>query len=99
MGVQVIENWSLIQGSVLGAKPHAALDGYVSANIHVLRVSSIAGYADLFSTAAGSDIDVNVPAEKWNQLRIGTGAVIEFRIRKAGPFSAFADPDSISQAD
>ena len=98
MSVQVIENWSDLRGSVLAVEPHRELQGYAVATIHVIRVSPVPGYADLFSAAAGSDIDINVSAGKWNELGIRTGDAIQLRVRKAGPLSAFADPDSIVKA-
>jgi len=99
MGVQVIENWSLVEGSVVAAEPHQELTGYVKATVRLLRVSAVAGYADLFSAEAGRDVAVNVPASKAAELGLAPGTAVRMRIRKAGPASAFADPDSIVKAD
>jgi hypothetical protein len=93
MDVQVIENWSEIEGKVAAVTPHPELAGYVTAAIDVERVSPVEGYANLFSSAAGSQVEINIPAAKGAGL--GSGATIRMRIRKAGPASAFADPDSI----
>ena len=72
--------------------PHPELAGYVTATIDVERVLPVEGYANLFSSAAGGQVEVNIAAEKGAGL--GSGAAIRMRIRKAGPASAFADPDS-----
>ena len=49
MDVQVIENWSEIEGKVAAVTPHPELAGYVTATIDVERVSPVEGYANLFS--------------------------------------------------
>ena len=95
MNVQVVENWVVIEGSVAGIKPHPDLAGYTLATIAVERVSPLAGFANLFQEAAGQTIPVNILSTKADELALRPPMRIRLRIRKATPWSAFADPDSI----
>jgi hypothetical protein len=92
---QVIENWADIKGKVASVEPHPELDGYSNATIDVETVSPVSGFANLFSSAAGGQVTVNVHTAKVAELGLAPGTSISSRIRKFGPLSAFADPDSI----
>ena len=95
MNVQVVENWVDIEGSIAAIKPHPELDGYALATIAVERVSPLDGFANLFQEAAGQTIPVNIPSPRASELALSPNLRVRLRIRKATPWSAFADPDSI----
>ena len=95
MNVQVVENWVEIEGSIAAITPHPEMDGYVLATIAVERVSPLDGFANLFQEAAGQTIAVNIPSPRATELALSPPMRIRLRIRKATPWSAFADPDSI----
>lgn len=97
MQVQVVENWAIIRGKIEDLGPHGELNEYASANITVTEVNPVPGYPNLFSWAIGKQIDVNIPKTKTEELGLVAGDSIRARVRKAGPTSAFADPDEIEK--
>jgi hypothetical protein len=95
VNVQVVENWVVIEGSIAAITPHPDLAGYAVATIAVDRVSPLDGLANLFQDAAGQTIPVNILSTKADELALRPPMRIRLRIRKATPWSAFADPDSL----
>jgi len=98
MPVQVVENWALIKGKIVAINPHGELDQYMSATVAVTEVDSWDGYPNLFSWAPGREITVNIPRAKADELSLSSGDLISARVRKAGPTSAFVDPDSLAKS-
>ena len=91
--MQVIENWAEIKGEILEVRPHPSLSAFVIAQIKVEIVSAIGKFPNLFEGAKANIIGVNFPTAKADDLK--PGATITCRVRKSGPDSVFADPDSI----
>jgi hypothetical protein len=88
--VQVIENWADVTGRLIAVRPHPRLEGYISAALSVSDIRSVPGFANLFETAKGQTIEVNVPVEA---IAAATeGSTVSWRIRKAGASSNFAHP-------
>ena len=88
-----IENWAEIKGDILEVKPHPSLSAFVVAQIKVEVVSAVGKFPNLFEWAKGKTIGVNFPTAKAGDLN--PGATITCRVRKSGPDSTFADPDTI----
>src|SRR5215207_4135660 len=99
MQVQAVENWAIISGKINAISDHGELSDYASATISVIEVTPVDGYANLFSWAVGKEINVNIPTVKVDELGFRAGDSIRARIRKAGPTSAFVDPDEIRKTN
>ena len=99
MQVQAIENWAIIGGKINAISDHSELSDYASATISVTEVTPVDGYPNLFSWAVGKQIDVNLPKVKVDELGFREGDSIRARVRKAGPTSAFVNPDEITKTN
>jgi hypothetical protein len=99
MQVQVVENWAIISGKIDAISDHGELSDYASATISVIEVTPVDGYPNLFSWAVGKQIDVNIPKVKVDELGLSAGDSIRARVRKAGPTSAFVDPDEMTKTN
>jgi hypothetical protein len=99
MQVQSVENWAIISGNIDDISDHSELSDYASATISVTEVTPVDGYPNLFSWAVGKEINVNIPKVKVDELGLRVGDSIRARVRKAGPTSAFVDPDEITKTN
>jgi len=99
MQVQVVENWAIISGKINAISDHSELSDYASATISVTEVTPVDGYPNLFSWAVGKQIHVNIPKVKVDELGLSAADSIRARVRKAGPTSAFVDPDEITKTN
>lgn len=95
--MQVIENWADVTAHVTATRPHPQLAGYICATLEVLEVKPVAGFANLFDSAKGQTIEVNVPTAAMPHVAIGGATSTSWRIRKAGPNTNFVAPEK--QAD
>ena len=91
--MQVIENWADVTGELVGLRPHPQLKDYASATLKLSDVKPVAGFANLFESAKGQTIEVNVPATHVPQIQNLQGSSVSWRVRKAGPTSNFAHPE------
>ncbi len=99
MSVQAVENWALIHGRVEAISDHGELTDYASTTISVNEVTPVPDYPNLFSWATGKEIAINIPKTKVDELGLSAGDSIRARVRKAGPTSAFVDPDEIAKTN
>jgi hypothetical protein len=91
--VPAIENWAEITGEILQVEPNRSLSAFVVVQIKVENVSAVGKFPNLFEWAKGKTIGVNFPLAKARDLK--QGATITCRVRKSGPDSAFANPDTV----
>jgi hypothetical protein len=94
--MQVIENWADVTARLVAVHPHPQLPGYVCATLDVSDIKPVPGFANLFESAKGQTIDVNVPVSAIPGAVPGEGRPVSWRIRKAGPASNFAHPDQVA---
>ena|SRR5215469_13619614 len=87
--VQVIENRTDIAGRVQSVRADPARPGYRIVTIEVHGSTPVEGYANMFGTAAGTQLDVLVADEHANALT--PGKTVRCRIRRGGPMAVFAD--------
>jgi hypothetical protein len=87
--VQVIENRADIKGRVLSVAPIAERPDHRLVAIEVSGVSPVAGYANLFTGAPGTRLDVVVPASQADALRVGGN--VDCRVRRGGPTTVIGD--------
>lgn len=90
--MQVIENWSDLTARTIAVRPHTQLAGYASVTLAVTEVKSVPGFANLFESASGQMIDVNVPVADLLPMNDDDKKTLLWRVRKAGPSSNFARP-------
>src|SRR5262249_59317889 len=80
--VQVVENRADIDGRVLAVAPIADRPEHRLVTIEVSGVSPVEGYANLFTGAPGTRLDVILPAALARTLRVGGS--VGCRIRRGG---------------
>src|SRR5262249_57062349 len=90
--VQVVENRADIDGRVLAVAPIADRPEHRLVTIEVSGVSPVEGYANLFTGAPGTRLDVILPAALARTLRVGGS--VGCRIRRGGPRSRVRAPHS-----
>ena len=93
--MQVVENWAEVKGTVQGLGPHPSLDGYSVVEVQVESVADVTGYPNLFHSAAGQTLAVNVPKDRVGEL-LAPGEQVTLHVRRGGPGSVFAHPDRIT---
>jgi hypothetical protein len=87
--VQVIENRADVDGRVLAVAPIADRPEHRLVTIEVSGVSPVEGYANLFASAPGTQLDVILSAAVDQALRVGTK--VRCRIRRGGPMVVIGD--------
>jgi len=87
--VQVIENRADIKGRVLAVAPIAERPDHRLVTIEVSGVAPVEGYANMFGSAAGTRLEVILPAPVADGLRVG--AQVGCRIRRGGPTTVMGD--------
>lgn len=95
MAVQILENWTDIDGRVHAIISSADVPGHVVVNIQVNQTKAVEGFADLLAATAGTIIAVYIKQEVVQQAGVVIGARIRCRIRRAGPQKIFAHPSNI----
>lgn len=95
MSVQMIENWSEIEGAVRSILPESELDGFSGVEIEVERARAVEGFPHLLQDAEGSTLEVQFPQDLIAELAIAPGRRICARVRKAGLTRVFAHREHI----
>ena len=93
--MQIIENWADVTARVVAVHPHPQLAGYASVTLAVTEVRPVPGFANLFESANGQTIDVNVPAAELPSTGVDDRKSMSWRVRKAGPASNFAQAKNV----
>jgi hypothetical protein len=99
--VQIVENWSEIQGDVEEVRPDPELPGHLVAKVRVeeaLPVPSPDGgeYPNLLADAAGQTIDIHVTETAAAEHQLAAGRRLSARVRRATPTRSFADPQHLA---
>jgi hypothetical protein len=92
--VQIIENWSVIVGILVGiiAAPQGG-DGRGAVRVQVDRVEPVAGFANLLADRVGDTLEIVVTAEQLASARDHVNQPVRIRARRGGPTRLFAHPD------
>lgn len=90
--VQMVENWTVIDATVVAAPRAADLTGFDAVELRVEQAAPLAGYANLLAGAAGTTMTVLAPHERLAGLC--AGASVRLQVRRA-PGRLFANPDAI----
>jgi hypothetical protein len=94
--VQIIENWSEINGVVLSAEPSTDVHDFMAVTVAVDHVTALDGFANLLTDVAGKQIVMLVPQELFSALDVKQGSVITCWVRKAGLNRIFVHRQHIS---
>ena len=94
--MQIIENWSDINGTVRSSLQPPHIDGFIEVEILVEKVDSVEGFANLLEQMEGKSLFVLVPEELVRSLDIAPGDTIECRVRRAGLDQSFVHRNRIS---
>ena len=87
--VQVVENRADITGRVQSMRADPERPDYRIVTIEVHGTAPVEGYANMFATAAGSQLEVLVAADQTHAL--APGKSVRCRIRRSGPTTVFGD--------
>lgn len=96
--MQVVENWSVLIGTVVRASADAAdgaVPGHLACAVHVAEVDEVEGFPNLMREALGRDVVVQVPQETAARAGVSDGQRVVVRVRRAGPTRVFAHPDAV----
>lgn len=85
MSVQMIENWSEIEGQVTGLWPDRELEAFTVVEITVSGVGPVEGYAHLLAQLEeGSRLEVLFPDEIVEELDLAVGDELVAQVRRGG---------------
>jgi hypothetical protein len=99
--VQIVENWSEIEGEIRAVRPDPELPGHLVATVQVddaKPVTDQAGgeYPNLFAQFAGEAVDIHVPEAAAAEHQVAAGRRLSARVRRATPDRSFVDPDHLA---
>lgn len=85
MSVQMIENWSEVEGQVTGLWPDRELEAFTVIEITVSRVDPVEEYPNLLRhIELGSRLEVLFPNEIVEELDLAVGDELVAQVRRAG---------------
>lgn len=87
--VQAIENRAQVEGEVRRVETDTARPGHARVTIRVGNVRPVGGFPNLFKDALGGDLDVVLPQDAAQNLRVGTR--VHGWIRRASPFTVVGE--------
>jgi hypothetical protein len=93
--MQIVENWTDIDGRVVGIASAAAPDEHTAVDVSVSSVRDVEGFANLLADAAGSTLRVLVRNDVAQRIGIRPGDGVRARVRKHGVDRVFAHPTQI----
>jgi hypothetical protein len=99
--VQIVENWSEIEGDVREVRPDPELPGHLVATVEVSEAKPVARaeggeFPNLLAEAAGGTIDIHVPEAAAAEHQLAAGRRLSARVRRATPTRSFADPHHLA---
>ena len=87
--VQVVENRADIAGRIQAMRADPERPDYRIVTIEVHTAAPVEGSVNMFAGAAGTRLDVLVPADQAQPLAPGKN--VRCRIRRSGPATVFGD--------
>ena len=94
--MQVVENWSDIEGELLSHRPNSVAQGFVELRIRVKKIKDVHGFRNLIDGSEGSTIEVNAPEDLVRDVDLTKGKTVRCRVRRAGPHNIFVHPEHFS---
>ena len=93
--MQIIENWSDVQATVIDLKESSSLAEFGQAALTVHLAENVPGFANLMVDTVGQRIDVFIPLDLIRQAKVQVNNQIRCRVRKAGPDRYFVHRESL----
>lgn len=87
--VQVVENRADIAGRIQAMRADPERPDYRIVTIEVHSAAPVEGYANMFTSAAGTRLEILVAADQSGPL--APGKSVKCRIRRSGPTTVFGD--------
>lgn len=94
--VQIIENWSLLKGTIVSVVPAPGLEAFQMLELDVSSVDGVEDFPNLLSDSAGHRLRVFLPHQLAEELRVSPGQQVCCRVRRAGLDRIFAHPDQFA---
>ena len=99
--VQIVENWSQIEGEVRSVRPDPELPGYLVASVQVVSADPVskpegADFPNLLAESAGKAVEIHFPERAAAENQVAAGRRVSARVRRATPTRSFADPRHLS---
>ncbi len=91
--VQIVENWSDIEGVICGSHPSRDLRDHTVVEIRVDKVKPVEDYPNLLGESEGKTIEVLVRQETLSGIDVTEDRKVVCRVRRAGPKKIFAHPE------
>lgn len=91
--VQVVENWTDVQGIVQGVRSAADRPGFVVATVKVDSMGDVTGYPNLLGDSERQELDIFIPSLLVEREAVAPGRKLFVRVRLGGRRSVFAHPD------
>jgi hypothetical protein len=96
MTVQIIENWSEIQGIVRSCHPSEDVAGFEALELEVEQVRPVDGFANLLEHTVGTTLVVLMPDELIRSLQLCPGDRMTCWVRRANLDRAFVHREHVS---
>jgi hypothetical protein len=93
--MQIIENWTDVEGKVEEVEPSDVSDNFVKLRVAVNRTKPVEGFANLLDDAKGQTLAVEVPKKAAEHLQ--PGEKVSCRLRRAGNQKIFAHPEQVAK--
>jgi hypothetical protein len=99
--VQIVENWSDIEGEIQEVRPDPELPGHLVATVQVSDAKPVpkpdgGEYPNLLAEATGGTVDIHVTEEAAARQQLAAGRRVSARVRRATPTRSFADPERLT---
>jgi hypothetical protein len=91
--VQMIENWSDVEATVVAVETSGAIEGHGTLRLEIGAVAPVEGFADLMADYPGRTVDVQVRRALLDRLDPQPGDRLRLRLRRGGPTAIFAHPE------
>jgi hypothetical protein len=96
-GVQAVENWSDVEGTVKGLAPSASNSSLCLAKLHVDSVEAVPNFPNFVARKHGNEIAICIAKQAVETSGIKVGDRIRLRVQQTGLESFFGHPERIER--
>lgn len=93
--MQIIENWSDIEGVVTAVHPSSDVPGFAAVELRPSTVQPVEGFPNLLEDTESKPMIVLVPEALQESSRIRPGDVLSCRVRRAAPGRIFVHREHV----
>lgn len=95
--MQIVENWSDVEGEVKKLLPNPSDPSITLATIAVEAATPVASFPNLLAGRVGNEITVGIATAAVQRSCVAPGHRVHLRIRQAGPEKFFSHPDHVEK--